>query len=168
MTAFNETKIREIMANLAQERPRFCSEADLQFVLFEKIQKEFPQAEIRFECPAIQNGSNIYIDTIVNLDSNLFPIELKMPLKSDAGGNETNQRDSMKDNLERLAKLQKDDLQLDAMYFAQSPKAIKNCFAIWLTDNKNHCNKEYGKHTVKWESYGTDDTFWFAVVGVLE
>ena len=122
--------IETILQELAKDRPFFHSEADFQFALAWKIQKEFPDAEIRLESPAsLLDKSSAEIDIIVKQGDTLFPIELKYKLKSQ--GQITNSRPAMLEDIERLEKLQSSDLKDSNL--TNTP--IRECFVIWLTDN---------------------------------
>ena len=171
MPTLTKEALGEIVKHLAAERPRFCSEADFQFALAWKIQQEFPQAEIRFECPAVRGSESIKIDIIVNSDGELVPIELKYKLKSQ--GRDTENRPDMLDDIDRLEVLRLDDLDLTRMNLAATPTNIKNRFVIWLSDNdrfwnENSKNKilDYKEYVISWEAYVDD--FQFALIDVLE
>jgi hypothetical protein len=168
MATLDRATLHNIIESLATERLRFCSEADFQFALGWKIQQEFPHAEIRFECPATLVDKSIKIDIVVNLDGVLFPIELKWKLKSHQA--ETDNREKMLRDADRLAKVRMEDLK--DLHFTGKPETILNRFAIWLTDNDRYWNKEgtnkildYKGIKISWESY--DDEFRFALIDVM-
>jgi hypothetical protein len=176
--------------------PRFCSEADFQFALGWKIQKEFPNAEIRFECPALLKGATVEIDIVVKLNDELFPIELKNP--TEEGGRTTNNRCDMVKDIERLENLQSSDLKVQD--FINFP--IREGFAVWLTDNKayrekiasvHNCDIRNGvlekgtysytggtkegefiaeignNHTIEWKEYKSDDSsyqLWYSLIRI--
>ena len=173
MPTLDKKTLCKIMKRLADERPRFCSEADFQFALAWKIQENYPDAEIRFECPAkLPDNPNArtQIDIIVKQGGSLVPIELKYKLKSH--GAETDNRKRMLHDIDRLEKLQIDGLELFDMNFADAPKTIKNRFAIWLSDNDRYWKEngkgkvDHKKYTVSWDSYAGD--FMFALIDISE
>ena len=186
--------IHEIMAILAGKRSEFCSEADFQFALGWEIKEKFHDAEIRFEYPALLDGKfYVEIDIVVKLNSEVFPIELKFPTKE--GGRTTNNRCDMVRDIERLEKLQSNNLG-----FTNS--RIREGFVIWLTDNEayrekpasvHECNlnndvvkkgsysytggKRKGdfiaeivnNHTIGWKQYKPDDSsnpLWYALISI--
>ena len=173
MSTLTKEMLSEIMESLAGERPHFCSEADFQFALGWKIQKEFPDAEIRFECPAKlpdYPNARTQIDIVVKLGNNLVPIELKRKLKSQ--GAETDNGERMLHDIVRLEKLQMTGLELSAMNFADAPQTIQNRFAIWLSDNDRYWKEgsaskiAHGKYQISWKDYTND--FKFALIGILK
>ena len=170
MPTLDKKTLCKIMKRLADERPRFCSEADFQFALAWKIQENYPDAEIRFGCPVkMPNERTTRIDTIVKLGNSLFPIELKYKLKVQKRTTQ-NHPDMLRD-IDRLKTLRMEHLQ--DMYFAKIPSTIQNCFAIWLSDNnqfwteggKNAIFKHNGQ-TIIWEHYADD--FMFALIDISE
>ena len=174
MTTLTKETLDTILKSLATERPRFCSEADFQFALGWKIQQEFPQAEIRFECPAKQpddSTARTYIDIVVKHGDGLVPIELKWKLKAHRA--DPINRGMMLHDIERLEELQLGGLELSGLNFAGTPKTIEKRFAVWLSDNDRFWNEnsknnilDYNGHTISWESY-TDD-FKYALIDVLQ
>jgi len=171
VTTLDKETMDSIMKELAKERPQFCSEADFQFALGWKIQKRFPNAEIRFECPVTREGESIKVDIIVNLGGNLFPIELKWKLERHKA--DPINRGMMFHDIDRLGSLQVKNLELNAMNFAAAPQRILNRFAIWLSDNQRFWSEsgtnsihEYGEYKISWESYVDD--FKFALTCISE
>jgi hypothetical protein len=173
MSTFNQETLRTIVKSLAEKRPRFCSEADFQFALGWKIQEEFPQAEVRFECPAtLPEESKAHIDIVVNLDGKLFPIELKWKLERHKA--DPINRGMMLHDIDRLEALQMNELDFQDMNFTKTPKEIRNRFAIWLSDNHRFWDEtgkngihEYGKYAkISWEFYAGE--FKFALIGVAK
>ena len=178
MPTLKET-LRKIMKRLADERPRFCSEADFQFALAWKIQESYPNAEIRFECPAKQSDKSIEIDIVANLGGKLFPMELKRKLERSPSGNtggDTVARKQMLEDIEQLKKLQMEQMDMKNMNFTAIPKIITNCFAIWLSDNHRFWTEggknsffdceEYGIPKISWEDYAGE--FRFALIEIAK
>lgn len=66
-------EFKDIMENLAAERPLFHSEADFQFALAWRIKEKYRDAKIRLE----KCVNDMYIDIIVEIDGEEIPIELK-------------------------------------------------------------------------------------------
>ena len=163
MSTLDKETLHNIMGALAKERPQFCSEADFQFALGWKIQKEFSRAEIRFECPAsLPDDPKARIDIIVNLGGALVPIELKWKLKSH--GAETDNREKMLRDIDRLASLRQEHLK--DLCLTGTPGTIQNRFVIWLSDNDRYWNEEgankildYKGDKIIWESYADDFKF---------
>ena len=141
--------MREIMTILAGKYSEFCSEADFQFALAWEIKKYFTEkavdAEVRLECLAevrlkkANKPERRYIDIIVRLNGELFPIELKYKLKEQ--GRVTDNPPDMVKDIERLEKLQSCDLKVHGF----SESHIKTGFAIWLTDHEGYIDKEKSK-----------------------
>ena len=74
--------LQQIIAILAKRRKAFWSEADFQFELAQEIKTMFPAAQIRLERPFPNSvGKRNYIDIVVELNGELFPIELKYKTK---------------------------------------------------------------------------------------
>ena len=172
MPTLDKETLSKIVKSLAAERPQFCSEADFQFALAWKIQENFPDAEIRLECPAnLPDKSNAHIDIVVNLGGELFPIELKWKLERHKA--DPDNRGMMLGDIDRLEELQMDKLETADMNFAKTPQGIQRCFAIWLSDNhrfwyekgKNRIH-EYGEYKISWEDYAGD--FKFALIDISE
>ena len=69
--------LHKIMHALRIKRAVFHSEADFQFALAWELQKEYPSAEIRLEYPKRIDGKAYHIDILVEIEDELFPIELK-------------------------------------------------------------------------------------------
>ena len=159
----------------------------------EYFAKKNIDVEVRLECPAkiLSNKSGKstrkYIDIVVKLNGEFFPIELKRILKPSSQGGETTARYNMLRDIERLEKLQ-------VINIAQSPEKVRQGFVIWLTNNsrfwkregeKKDCNEEtlprccpasgkqkeavkLGKeYTIHRYSYGVDSGFQFTVISVL-
>ena len=165
MATLDRGTMSKIMKDLAKERPQFCSEADFQFALGWKIQKEFPNAEIRFECPAsLPDDPKARIDIIINLGGALVPIELKWKLERHKA--DPINRGMMLHDIDRLGSLQMKNLELSAMNFTAASQGIQNRFAVWLSDNQRFWSEkganrihEYGECKVSWESYAGDFKF---------
>ena len=171
MATLDNATLCNTMKELAREHPRFRSESDFRNALCMKIQNEFPNAEIRFECPASLEGEDIRIDIIVNLGGALVPIELKWKLKSHQA--ETENRKRMLGDIDRLARLRLEHLK--DLNFVKKPHTIQNRFVIWLSDNDRFWNEE-GKNKIldhkgneiTWEPYGGDGNFRFALIEAAE
>ena len=171
MATLDNTTLRNTMKNLAQEHPRFLSERNFRDVLCEKIQSEFPSAEIRFERSATLRGKTNKIDIIVNLGGKLFPIELKRKLERHRA--ETENRERMLKDIKRLEVLKLENLKTKNMKFNVTPVKIQSCFAIWLSDNHRYWSDkgensihEYNGRKITWEAYGDDGKFRFALTCV--
>lgn len=90
---FNKDVIKDVLNNLSQERPIFCSEADFQLELCRYIRnylvtnniKEFKILPEYYYCP--NNESPMYIDILVIVDKKWYPFELKYKTK---GNSDTN------------------------------------------------------------------------------
>jgi len=159
MLTLDKKTMRGIMKSLAVKRFEFCSEADFQTALVEKVREKFPDAEIRVDCPAqLSNTSNARIDIIVNLGGKLFPIELKYKLESQK--RDTQSHLDMLNDIDRLENLQIANLDLNTLNFTVTPKTIQNRFAIWLSDNHRFWSEggtnrihEHEKYEISWEPY---------------
>lgn len=68
--------ITAIIETLRGKRTVFHSEADFQFALAWEIQLHYPDAAVRLEYPPPDDPMK-YIDLLVRLDDNVYPIELK-------------------------------------------------------------------------------------------
>jgi len=69
-----------IIDTLRTKRMVFHSEADFQFALAWQIQQSYPDADIRLEYPA-SNKTKEYVDILVKLNDDVYPIELKYKTK---------------------------------------------------------------------------------------
>nr|WP_302578110.1 hypothetical protein [Methanobrevibacter arboriphilus] len=69
-----------VLKELKKKRASFVSEADFQFSLAWEIQTQYPNAKIRLEYPFNFNKST-YLDILVVLNDDLYPIELKHKTK---------------------------------------------------------------------------------------
>jgi hypothetical protein len=77
--------MKQILGELKTERPIFHSEADFQFALAWKIHKKHGEAQIRLEYPIQQAAKSKkveYLDLLVTLGKECFPIELKYKTKA--------------------------------------------------------------------------------------
>ncbi len=126
--------IRAIMEKLREKRPAFHSEADFQFALAWEIQLMYPDASIRLEYPPV-NDPNKYIDIIVWIGNEVYPVELKHLTKlmtatvaselfflKNHGAQDLGCYDCIKD----ICRLES---------FSQNIKGFRKAYAIWLTND---------------------------------
>lgn len=85
---FDKKTIVKILEDLSDKRPVFCSEADFQFELayFIKnylIKENYKDVEVLLEYYQLYNskGNPMYIDILIIIDGNWYPVELKYKIK---------------------------------------------------------------------------------------
>lgn len=119
---------------LREKRPIFHSEADFQFAFAWEIQRLYPLADIRLECPSIEEP-NKYIDIIVRHEGLVYPVELKYKTKKlsisirdemyslkDHGAQDLGAYDSIKD----ICRIES---------FASRLAGFRYGYVIWLTND---------------------------------
>lgn len=119
---------------LRENRPIFHSEADFQFALAWEIQKMYPHASIRMECPSIEE-SNKYIDIVVRNEGKVYPIELKYKTKkfsTSMGDEQYRLKDHGAQDLGKYDCI-KDISRIES--FANHLPGFKNGCVIWLTND---------------------------------
>ena len=134
-----------IMDILCRKRMIFHSEADFQFAFAWQLQQIYPQADIRLEYPAPQEGSasqevREYIDILVRLNGDVYPIELKYKTRRLAvhldgesfalknhGAGDFGSYDFIKD----ISRLER---------YEDSIPGFRHGFAIWLTNDPYYWN----------------------------
>jgi hypothetical protein len=132
--------IMKIIESLRSKRPIYHSEADFQFTLAWEIQVHYPDALVRIEYPAPYNP-NKYIDVVVWIGQNIYPIELKYKTKKlevissgekyylkNHGAQDLGNYDYIKD----ICRLEEFSEKMD--YFREG-------FAIWLTNDQFYWNE---------------------------
>lgn len=133
--------LQQIIAILAKRRKAFWSEADFQFELAQEIKTMFPAAQIRLERPFPNSaGKRNYIDIVVELNGELFPIELKYKTKeatiADCSGESISLQNHSATDFGCYDYL-KDISRLEGL---KNKPNFKRGFALMLTNDPAYCN----------------------------
>ncbi len=141
MKSINEFDLDEVIRSLSEDRPVFHSEADFQFELARKIEKEY-KVDVRLEKPEVFER-RIYIDMVLKDGEDKIAIELKYKTKKaewDINGELFKLTyHSAQDfgryyywrDIDRIQKLVKD-------------KGYKKGFAVFLTNDSSYWDKREG------------------------
>lgn len=136
-----------VIDNLRLKRKLFHSEADFQFALAWEIQTQYPEASVRLEyCP--KEIPEMHIDVIVELDGNVYPIELKYKtLKFEALIDE--EVYALKSH--GAQDIGKYDCLIDIQRLEQCSQVLnrfKYGYVIWLTNDPSYWSTPKRKGTV--------------------
>ncbi len=77
----NMLDLKKVLNKLKNENEIFSSEAHFQLVLAMEIKNEYPNAKVSLE-HVFRQKPNWHIDIVVNLDNEIYPIELKYKTKA--------------------------------------------------------------------------------------
>lgn len=131
--------IPSIMNKLREKRPVFHSEADFQFAFAWEIQQHYPKASVRLEYPPTCDPTK-YIDIVVRLGEDVFPIELKYKtkiFKAAVSGEQFSLKDQGAQDIGKYD-LVKDICRLET--FLNHMRGYKEGYAIWLTNDPSYWN----------------------------
>ena len=132
--------ILAVINSLREKRTIFHSEADFQFALAWEIQLIYPNAIVRLEYPPPHDPTK-YIDIIVSLDGNIYPIELKYKTKlfnAKVGGELYYLKNHGAQDIGKYDFV-KDIYRLET--FREHIFGYKEGYAIWLTNDPYYWNK---------------------------
>lgn len=131
--------INVIMEALRMKRIVFHSEADFQFALAWEIQLHYPDASIRLEYPP-PNDPAKYIDILVWLDNDVYPIELKYKtrlLNAVVRGEQYHLKNHGAQDLGKYDFV-KDINRIES--FSEHLSGYYKGYAIWLTNDSYYWN----------------------------
>lgn len=131
--------IISIIDALRAKRVVFHSEADFQFALAWEIQTQYPDATIRLEYPPPDDPTK-YIDILVRLGGDVYPIELKYKTKlfrSVVGGEPYYLKNHGAQDIGKYDFV-KDIYRIEA--FRKHIAGYREGYAIWLTNDPYYWN----------------------------
>lgn len=155
----NELKLNDIMYDMAQNYGIFCSEADFQFCLAQKLKEYYPEFHFWLEYPIKDiKDKKIYVDIFMTNQNEEYYIELKYKTKKLV-------YDAYKQDL----KVEKRTLEnqgaqsIGALLYHQDIERLekitdisKKCcvgYAIFLTNDSIYYNKEISSKKIKNPKY---------------